>query len=169
MTQAKQASGEPDDLRARLERHHGEAFAWSLACCKGERDVAEDVLQTSYLKILDGRAQFEGRSTFRTWLFSVIRHTAADSWRAPWRRRRVALGEDTVAGRQDEAAPWRTLALEQALASLSRRQRQLLTLVYGHGLKLREAAEVMGVSQGTAATHLHRGKQALRKRLGNDG
>ena len=55
----------------------------------GEAVWAEDVLQTSYLKILDGRARFGGRSSFKTFLFGVIRHTAAED------RRRTALGDSS--------------------------------------------------------------------------
>ncbi|HEX6836121.1 MAG TPA: sigma factor, partial [Polyangia bacterium] len=61
-----------------LAELHPASFAWALTCCGFDRQEAEDVLQTAYLKILDGRARFDGRSTFKTWLFAVVRHTAAD-------------------------------------------------------------------------------------------
>ena len=56
-----------------------------MACCGRNRERAEDVLQTSYLKILDGRARFRERSSFKTFLFGVIRRTAAEE------RRRTAI------------------------------------------------------------------------------
>jgi len=75
----------PEALELELDRLHPAAFGWALACCAGDRAAAEDALQTSYLKILDGRARFDGRASFRTWLFAVVRYTAAGL------RRRAAL------------------------------------------------------------------------------
>lgn len=68
----------PDDLRGDLERNHADAFGWALACCRWDRSQAEDTLQASYLKILDGRARWDGRSSFRTWFFGVVRRTGAE-------------------------------------------------------------------------------------------
>src|SRR2546429_7362041 len=66
----------PEALERELDHLHPAAFGWALACCAGDRAAAEDALQASYLKILDGRARFDGRASFRTWLFSVVRYTA---------------------------------------------------------------------------------------------
>src|SRR5215469_1449957 len=73
------------ELRAELERLHPESYGWALGCCFRNAGEAETVLQTVYLKVLEGKARFDGRAKFKTWLFSVIRKTAAD------RRRRSIL------------------------------------------------------------------------------
>jgi RNA polymerase sigma-70 factor (ECF subfamily) len=74
------------DLRATLERHHAECVGWALACCGFDRSEANDVLQDANLKVLDGRAVFRGSSTFRAWVFGVIRRTASEHHRNPFRR-----------------------------------------------------------------------------------
>src|SRR5688500_3283126 len=104
-----------------------------MACCGRDRTEAEDVLQTSYLKVLDGRAVFASRSSLKTWLFGVIRRTAAEHrrWRAVRRFRFVSLTERadpspdpaTAVGQSDSAA-----RLVDALGTLTARQRQLLHL-----------------------------------------
>jgi DNA-directed RNA polymerase specialized sigma24 family protein len=66
---------EESDLRVQLEEHHEAAFGWALSCCDWDKATAEDVLQSSYLKALDGRAAFAGRSSFKTWLFGGRRRT----------------------------------------------------------------------------------------------
>jgi RNA polymerase sigma factor (sigma-70 family) len=54
------------------------------------------------------------------------------------------------------------------LRTLPKRQRQVIALRYLTGLPEGEVADVLGVSAGTASTHLRRGLDALRRRLGND-
>src|SRR5260370_14881026 len=64
-------------LRQALEAHHVESYGWALSCCRRRRDEAENVLQLVYVKGLSGKAAFDGKSSFKTWLFAVIRQTAA--------------------------------------------------------------------------------------------
>ena len=54
------------DLNSQLETLHPDCFGWALALCHYNRTDAEDVLHTAYLRVLDGKAKFEGRSSFRT-------------------------------------------------------------------------------------------------------
>lgn len=158
------------DVEAKLEEHHADCFAWAMACCGRERSEAEDVLQTSYLKVLDGRAVFASRSSFRTWLFGVIRRTAAEHrrWRALARFRSGALADradpspDAATAVAHSESSARLLA---TLATLTERQRQLLHLVFYQDLTIGEAAAVLGISIGTARTHYERGKQRLRELL----
>lgn len=164
----------PDDLAAQLERLHAAAYGWALSCAGWDRDAAEDVVQTSYLKILDGRARFDGRSTFRTWVFGVIRRTAAEARRHAALRRWLPLVGLTPAAeadaRPDPAAAAaqadETARLARALGDLPARQREVLHLVFYEGMTIAEAAELLRVSLGTARTHYERGKTALRRLLG---
>src|ERR1700719_2711221 len=68
-------------LRDALETHHVESYGWALSCCRRRRDEAENVLQLVYVKVLSGKAVFHGKSGFKTWLFAVIRKTAAHEHR----------------------------------------------------------------------------------------
>src|SRR4030095_5461673 len=69
------------ELKAELERLHSASFGWALSCCRRDRTEAEEVLQTVYVKILEGKARFSGESSLKTWLFAVIRKTAATEYR----------------------------------------------------------------------------------------
>ena len=167
---------DPAAIRAQLETLHAESFAWALVCCADHPAEAADVLQMSYFKILDNRARYEGRSSFKTWLLGVIRFTAREQRRRVWwrRLRHTPLDEageraaadatpDEAAERSEVVARVRT-----ACARLAERQREVLMLVYDHELSLDDAAAVMGVSPGTARTHYQRGKEQLRAWLGGD-
>jgi RNA polymerase sigma factor (sigma-70 family) len=134
---------------------------------------AEDVLQTVYLKILQGRARFDGRSAFRTWLFAVIRRTAADERRRHWLRRlglaTFTREQATAPAAAAPAKPFekteRQSLFQTALARLPRRQQDVLHLVFYQDMSIQEAAGIMGVSLGSARTHYERGKSRLRELL----
>jgi RNA polymerase sigma-70 factor (ECF subfamily) len=160
-----------DLLRAHLETNHPASFAWALSCCEYNHVEAEDVLQTVYLKVLEGRAVYNGRATFRTWLFAVIRNTAASQrrWNV-WRRLRLVSldeGGHDYASRSDTAEAVHrsegSARLRSALGLLPRRQREVLHLVFYQDLTVADAARVVGVSVGSARTHYERGKARLRQ------
>lgn len=159
-----------EDLRAALEALHESSFGWALACCGRDRREAEDVLHTTYLKVLEGRARFHARSSFKTWLFAVIRVTA-------WEQRRRTTGlfalitrqfqEQTEEGdlRHDIELSERAAAVRQALSTLPDRQREVVELVFRHGLTVEEAAQAMRIGIGSARTHYARGKARLKQTL----
>jgi RNA polymerase sigma-70 factor (ECF subfamily) len=160
-------------LREELEELHPACFGWALGCCRWNREEAQDVLQSAYLKVLDGRAAFDGRSSAKTWLFAVIRRTAAERRRRQWlldllpaRLMRLdpepATAPDpaTLADVSESAA-----LLRAALMRLPRQQRETLHLVFYEDLTVEEAARVLGVSVGSARRHYHRGKERLRRLL----
>ena len=165
---------ERNELLEKLRELHLACFTWSLHCCRGDRLEAEEALQTVYLKVLDGRARFQGRSSLKTWVFSVIRATARESQRSVWRRLQ-AVGR--YLGHAQYAVEAQALAdvyaaevkgkIRSLLAGLSERQRETVRLVFYHDLSVEEAAEVMGVSVGAARRHYERAKENLRRNCGS--
>src|SRR5262245_44353366 len=160
------------ELRAELEKHHRESCGWALICCARNPAEAENVLQAVYLKALEGKARFDGQSSFKTWLFAVIRRTAIDERRLRLRPFRLDGYEErvkrTACEEELDEAIYRSeirALFRRALVELPRRQREVLQLIFYHDLSLAEAAEVMGVSLGSARTHYERGKQRLRRLL----
>lgn len=161
---------ESEELRALLLEHHASAWGWALSCCDGDRVMAEDILNSSYLKILEGKATFQGRSSFTTWLFSVIRKTAF-SYKTTMFRRLELLGHlwrPSASEGETEFNYHRTemrKKMTEMLQGLSRRQREVLQLVFYHEMTIEESAGVMGVSVGSARKHYERGKERLRRKI----
>jgi RNA polymerase sigma-70 factor (ECF subfamily) len=160
------------DLRDELARIHPQAFAWAVRCCRDDRGEAEDVLHEAYVKVLEGRARFEGRSSFKTWLLGVIKRTAREQGRRRWLR--VVRLERWWRGRREdgpqqsaehESVDERVSELRHALAQLSKRQQEVLHLVFYQSLTINEAAAVLMMPVGTARTHYERGKTRLRALL----
>src|SRR5690348_17580577 len=54
------------ELAHQLAASHQENYAWALGCCGRDAREAEEVLQAVYLKVLEGRARFDGRSSLKT-------------------------------------------------------------------------------------------------------
>jgi len=144
-----------------------------VACSAWNAADAENTLQTVYLKILEGRAVFGGRASFRTWLFAVIRNTAAAERRRNFLLGRRLVGDeravDAATVEHDATDPvYRAelaLHLRKALAALPARQREVLHLVFHHDLTLEQAADVMQVSVGAARQHYDRAKRRMRTLL----
>lgn len=155
-----------------LAELHADGFGWALTLTRGRWDEAEDVLQTAYLLIYEGRARFAGRAALKTWLFGVIRNVARNRWKRALRRRffeqpatEAALSVPAADTHSTEDAT----ALAPLLAAIERlpaRQREVLDLVFHRDLTIEEAAQAMDVSLGTARTHYERAKARLREALG---
>ncbi len=169
-------SGEPrgEVLTEReLEAHHEACHGWALGCCRWNREEAQDVLQSVYVKVLEGSARFDGRSSARTWLFAVIRRTAAERRRRQWLfeltpGRWLAREPDPPSPPQPDAlaeASETSATLRAALSRLSGRQREVMHLVFYEDLSIGEAAAVLGIGVGSARTHYERGKGRLRELL----
>jgi RNA polymerase sigma factor (sigma-70 family) len=165
-------------LKDELERLHGSSFGWALGCCRRDRAEAEEILQTVYLKILEGKARYRGEASIKTWLFAVIRKTAISEHRKSLLRKLILTSDadrtpDRTTSRSSfEQSPGALferseaqIRFQRALDQLPARQRETLHLVFHEDLNLREAAQVMGISIGSARQHYERGKKRLREYL----
>ena len=159
------------ELKGELEKLHSASFGWALSCCRRDHAEAEEVLQTVYLKILEGKARYRGESSLKTWLFAVIRKTAIGEYRKKLVRNLLFIdgldkrGETNAAGDAPPMLLEKTEMKKQfrgALAKLPPRQREALHLVFYEDLSLSEAAAVMGISIGSVRQHYERGKKHLR-------
>jgi RNA polymerase sigma-70 factor, ECF subfamily len=161
-----------------LKTLHTDSFGWALACCAWHRELAEDVLQEAYLRVLDGRASFGESASLKTWFFAVIKRVAADLQRTHKRRSLLNLrlvaddaeSEAALSGGENPVAQAlhrdrTSQQLQSALLQLSQRQREVLHLVFYSGLTLEEAATTIQITIGSARTHYHRGKERLQQIL----
>jgi len=162
------------ELKDELEKLHSASFGWALSCCRRDHAEAEEVLQTVYLKILEGKARFRGEASLKTWLFAVIRKTAIGEYRKRVVRNLVFLGSSEKPSEAATTAGAPPVIFEKsetqkvfraALQKLPPRQREALHLVFYQDMSLSEAADVMGISIGSARQHYDRGKKHLREWL----
>jgi RNA polymerase sigma-70 factor (ECF subfamily) len=134
----------------------------------GDRDAMDDALQESYLKAFRALPRFAGDSAFRSWLYRIVYNTCLDELRRNHKMGIVPL--ESVSNRPDGRADPGDKASEKidlaaALASLTLETRAAVLLVFVDGMDYQSAAEVLGVSRGTLASRLHRGRAQLRRAL----
>jgi len=156
------------ELRSKLEELHTASFGWALSCCRQNYAEAEEVLQTVYLKILQGKASFDGQSKLQTWLFAVIRNTAISERRKSLVRSIATPPFENTIDARSQIELERSEVQQRFQAALQRlpaRQRETLHLVFYQELSLSEAAQVMSISIGSARQHYERGKKRLRELL----
>ncbi len=156
-----------EKLSENLERLHSDSFAWAMRCCYEDKEAAKEVLQSTYLKVLEGKAVYNAKSRFKTWLFAVIRFTSFEYFKSEQKRSRLKeeWRSETAVPTQDRSGSSQQQIFKQVLKKLSPQQRQVLHLVFYQNCTINEAAQIMNIELGTARTHYERGKVQLRKRL----
>lgn len=162
--------GEPgafDDLYA---EYGPRIYRFSLRLCAGSVADAEDLTQEVFVAALRSLHWFEGRSSLSTYLYRI----AVYQWRqmrvARDRAGRVGGGDGREAAAPSSADPARIgaarMELGAALRALPAAQREAFLLVKSEGLTCREAAEALGIPEGTVKYHVHEAVLRLRAFLG---
>ncbi|MEV0668501.1 RNA polymerase sigma factor [Actinomadura luteofluorescens] len=130
------------------------------------RDVAAETLLIAWRRMDDVPGKAE---EVLPWLYSVARNTLANQQRADRRRLRLGTKLDRTApkaaGSDHAGAVVESLALREALASLSPKDQEALRLVGWEELDMASAATVVGCSPGTFAVRLHRARRRLDRAL----
>ena len=146
------------------------------------RSVAEEVVQDTWLAVVRGVERFEGRSTFKTWLFHILLNRARSA--VGREHRAPPLSSEDVSERFDANGAWATPPVpwaEQAedrlvaqhlaervrelLPELPAAQREVLLLRDIEGVSAPDVCELLGVSDGNQRVLLHRARVHLRQKL----
>jgi RNA polymerase sigma factor (sigma-70 family) len=165
------ATGKVDEARVAFEALYRESrddvYAYAAGLLR-DRSAAEEVTSQAFERAWRKRRQIDRkRGTPRAWLFGIARNAALDEL-----RRRSKLAHDAA----PEAATYSPFAtpadaaidrtvLQQALDSLSGRERELVGLKFFAGLSNAEIANVLRTSETNAGTRLHRVIEKLRRSI----
>ena len=142
-----------------LKLHHREAYLWARQCCSFDEELAKDVLQQVYLKILEGKAKLKEEEKAKTWIFSIIRYTAIDQLRKTGKLVSMEVDEE-IADIEEEVD---STDYEAIIRLLPRMQQEVILMVFYHQMTIGQSAEVLQISIGTARTHYERGKKKLKE------
>ena len=166
---------DPDLLDRLIEQYQHRLLRY-LVYLSGNRELAEDLFQETWIRVLERGHQYDGRHEFSTWLYAVARNLTIDYLR---KNKPVSLDGlmDDEQHAPLEPADTRPMAWEvvqqheqaerigAALVSIPVEYRETVVLRFQEGLALDEIATVTGAPLGTVKSRLYRGLTMLMSRL----
>lgn len=166
------AAGDHVAAEAIIRAHQASLYAYMLRQCN-RPEVAEDIVQDAFVRALTNLERFDFRFRFSTWLFTIAKRLYVNACQ----KHKPAYDSDVVGafegkGRlpeaptiDDEVTKNAKLALREALHSLTEEQREIIVLFHQLDWPIALIAEYMDMPEGTVKSHLHRGRQKMRRLL----
>ena len=163
------AEGDERAFRVLLDRHSGEVLGY-LARFFGDREMATDLTQDVFLKVIAAADDFRGDSSFRTFLFRIAHNHCVNHI---VRRRPTASLQELELDPEDGARPvearltdaQQSARLHDAVRRLPLIQRQVVMLAL-EDLDYAEIAAVLGITETNVGVRLNRARASLRKMMG---
>lgn len=146
------AQGNTEAFRLLYEILYQPALLFALSI-SGDRMLAEDIVQDTFLKVYQNAGQHQGKAAVKTWIFSIIKHLCLNAQK----------------NMQAEKPPFETLGIMsdfskpevvEALALLNEEERQVIVLHVFGGFRIKEIAELLPISKQQA---YHRNRTATEK------
>jgi RNA polymerase sigma-70 factor (ECF subfamily) len=168
---------DPDLLDRLIEQYQHRLLRYLVYLC-GNRELAEDLFQETWIRVLERGHQYDGKHEFSTWLYAVARNLTLD-----YLRRKSAVSLDGLLKDDDEERPalepvdarpmaWEVVAqheqaerINAALVRIPAEYREAVVLRFQEGMALDEIASVTGAKLGTIKSRLYRGLNLLMSEL----
>lgn len=164
---------DPELLDRLIERYQHRLLRY-LVFLTGNRDLAEDIFQETWIRVMERGRQYNGKSKFDTWLFAIARHLVID-----WSRKKTTASLEALQEQYgnehafdvpsnapspfDAATSGENRAsVQAALSTLDRLHREVLVLRFHEELSLEEIATLTEAPLSTVKSRLYRGLAALK-------
>ena len=160
---ARAASGDAAAFRVLLGRHYDRVFRVAYSVLRHQSD-AEDVTQEVWTSLPGKLRHWRGEAKLTSWLHRIALNAAKDSLRKSASRARTVAGfaeMETLSRGEITDTQHRLRWLQSALESLSDDLRETAALTLGEEMNFAQAAEVLGIAEGTVAWRM----SEIRKRL----
>jgi RNA polymerase sigma-70 factor (ECF subfamily) len=156
------------------EKYHQDVFQFLFYMVKN-KEQAEDLVQEVYIKVLRSYDRFEGKSSEKTWLFSIAKHVAIDSFRKHkgWKNKLLETFDWNTQQVKDTTPLPEEIALQneqiqqmyRCLDKCKVDHRMVLILRYIQGLSIQETAQVLGWTESKVKTTQHRAIKVLKAHM----
>ncbi len=163
-------SGRASAFQVLSARHGARIYNFILRQVR-DQELAKDLVQETFLRVVKNAASFRAQSKFTTWLYTIARNQCIDALRKARHRRHVPLDrplskdDDGGATLLDMVADDRPGQATQALGELPDEQREVFLMREIEGLKFREIAEIVGIPENTVKSRMRYALEALRGHL----
>lgn len=164
---------DPELLDRLIERYQHRLLRY-LVFLTGNRELAEDIFQETWIRVMERGKQYNGKSKFDTWLFAIARHLVID-----WSRKKTTASLEALQEQfgnehafdvtSDGPSPFDAVttrenreSVQVALGRLDSLHREVLVLRFHEELSLEEIATVTGAPLSTVKSRLYRGLAALK-------
>ena len=157
-----------------LIKRHRDSLTLFLNGFVHDMDTAQELALDSFAEIAAGPTLFSGRSSFRTWLFSIGKNLALKYIRKQKRILPMAETQDedtdpAVFPEMEILKDERNRQLYEALSKINEDYRRILVLLYFEDMSVDEAARIMGKNKKQIYNLADRGKKALKEELQKTG
>ncbi len=178
------ARGELEAIEVLLARYKRPLFHFVLRLVR-ERGKAEDLLQETFLRMVEHAGTFHGSSSLKTWLFRIARNLCIDELRRQKHRRHASLDAPKAQGGAEgegqslyERLPHRGPGPERgvvdrdlaqrmanAIDELPEDQREVFVLRQVQHLSFKEIGDITGVSENTVKSRMRYALERLQRAL----
>jgi RNA polymerase sigma-70 factor (ECF subfamily) len=163
--------GDLNDLTRLVERHHNPLIGFLYRMTGGDRTLAEDLAQETFVRVMHSIGLYQHPRPFKAWLYAIATNITRDYFKRAEIRRAADMPDEDLALSDDER-PEEALAADDeerrvaaALLRLPDHQREVVILRYYQELSLNEIAEALNIPVGTVKSRLSLGLDRLRAML----
>ena len=166
---ARAAAGDRSAGESLIRAHQDSLYAYILRM-SGRPDVAEDIVQEAFVRVLTHLDRFDPQYRFSTWLFTIAKRLYVNACQ----KHKPVYDSDVVGSRrsavhapdapaiEDETRDNARDALQDALLALNEDQREVVLLFHQHNWPIALIAQHIGMPEGTVKSHLHRARRKMR-------
>ena len=165
--------GNTADLALLVERHHSPLLGFLYRLTGGNRALAEDLAQETFLRALRNIQQYQPSRRFKPWLYAIAVNIARDHFKRADTRYAVILSDEEFFSLEDPIGVEDNLQddtqrVALAITALPVHQREAIILRYYQDLSLAEISEALAIPIGTVKSRLSLGLKQLRAQLKDD-
>jgi RNA polymerase sigma-70 factor, ECF subfamily len=167
--------GDGDAVAELIETHQDALYSFMLRL-SGRPDVAEDMVQEAFVRVITNIDRFDTRFRFSTWLFTIARRLYVNHVQ---KHRPASESEIVDLWQGDTARPEDLLVVEEqrdhlrrildmAIACLTPLQREIVTLFHQQNWSIEAVSGHLSMPEGTIKSHLHRARRRMQAAITSD-
>ncbi len=150
------------DYEKIVEENINFVYRAAVCYCKNTRD-AEDIVQNTFLKLLQSGQEFQDKEHIRKWLVRVAVNECKNMWKSYWNRNVISL--ETLEYEKEAVRTDEQKELLQAVMGLPPKYRIVIHLYYYEGYHVKEIADMLHLSESNVQIRLMRARKKLKEYL----